>query len=215
MKYRIIIFLNILMLLTSCTRIKVFNTEQLPSTPLRDKKILIITNDTELSQEYLIHFKNHLRLLLQKNKHETSVMNIRYKTQVKSKSVLRHPFIIFKDEPDITINARKYSKKLLQIAERSAIDNINITDSIKVIKPQIIINIDVKHEHRKVFFTLNSSTQELHGASYTITIHSTETVDPIWHGEILLENLSKMDMIPNAIKTAQKLIQILTEKNII
>lgn len=215
MKYKIIIFLIILTSLTSCLRITIFNTEQLTHSSFRDKKILIITNDTELSQEYLIHLKNHLRFLLQKNKIETSVINIRNRTQVKSKSIDNYPFIIFKDEPDIIIKERGYKKKLLQVAERSPIDNINIKDSIKVIKPQVIIKIDVKHEYRKAYFTLSSSTQELHGASYTITIQSAENLDATWQGEVLLENLSKMDMIQNAKYTAQKLINIFTEKNMI
>ena len=54
---------------------------------------------------------------------------------------MRYPFIVFKDEPNIIIKERKFDREFLQIAERLAIDSINITDSIKVIKPQIIINI--------------------------------------------------------------------------
>ena len=184
---------------------------------LQEKKWLIVTNDTELSQEFLIHLKNDLKSFLRQKNMDVHGVNVRYTTIVDAQTISENPFIIFKKEPNIAIGERKYRKERLQVAPRRVVvkDRQNLDDSLAQIQPDVVFNIDVKHEHRAAYFTLTSSTQELHDASYFAELKSADGKIIYWQGEILVENLAKMDMIPAAQKTAVKLMNIFKKELII
>ena len=207
-------------LFSSCLRINIFAEEPVKSNNdknLHEKKWLIVTNDTELSQEFLIHLKNDLKSFLRQKNMDVHGVNVRYTTKVESRTILENPFVIFKKEPNITIGERKYRKNRLQIALRQVIgkDLQVLEDSLAKIQPDVVFNIDVKHEHRSAYFTLSSSTQELDDASYVAELTSADGKIIYWQGEILVENLAKMDMILAAQKTAVKLIEIFKKELII
>ncbi len=207
-------------LFSSCLRINIFAEEPVKSNNdknLHEKKWLIVTNDTELSQEFLIHLKNDLKSFLRQKNMDVHGVNVRYTTKVESRTILENPFVIFKKEPNIAIGERKYRKNRLQIALRQVIgkDLQVLEDSLAKIQPDVVFNIDVKHEHRSAYFTLSSSTQELDDASYVAELTSADGKIIYWQGEILVENLAKMDMILAAQKTAVKLIEIFKKELII
>lgn len=207
-------------LFSSCLQINIYAEELVKSNNdknLQDKKWLIVTNDTELSQEFLIHLKNDLKFFLRQKNMDVHGVNVRYTTNVKAQTIRQNPFVIFKKEPNIAIGERKYRKNRLQIALRQVIekDLQVLEDSLAKIQPDVVFNIDVKHEHRSAYFTLSSSTQELDDASYIAELTSTDGKIIYWQGEILVENLAKMDMIPAAQKAAEKLVKIFKKELII
>ena len=205
---------------SSCLRINIYAEELVKSNNdknLHEKKWFIVTNDTELSQEFLIHLKNDLKSFLRQKNMDVHGVNVRYTTKVESRTILENPFVIFKKEPNIAIGERKYRKNRLQIALRQVIekDLQVLEDSLAKIQPDIVFNIDVKHEHRSAYFTLSSSTQELDDASYIAELTSADGKIIYWQGEILVENLAKMDMILAAQRAAEKLVKIFKKQLII
>jgi hypothetical protein len=205
---------------TSCLKISISAEELVKSNNdrnLQNKKWLIVTHDTELSQEFLIHLKNYLKFFLRQKNMSIHGINVRYTTVVKSRTISKNPFIIFKNEPTITIGERKYRKDRLQIAPRRVIekDMQNLADSLAQIQPDVVFNIDIKHEHRAAYFTLSSSTQELDDASYFAELKSADDKIIYWKGEILVEHLANIDMIPAAQKTAEMLMNIFEKQLIV
>ena len=208
------------LLFSSCLKISITAEELVKSSNdknLKEKKWLIVTHDTELSQEFLIHLKNDLKSFLRQKNMDVHGVNVRYTTKVEAQTIRLNPFVIFKKEPNIAIGERKYREDRLQIGLRQVIekDLQVLKDSIAKIKPDVVFNVDVKHEHRSVYFTLSSSTQELDDASYIAELTSADGKIIYWQGEILVENLAKMDMIPAAQKTAVKLMNIFKKELII
>ena len=207
-------------LLSSCLKISITAEELVKSNNdknLQEKKWLIVTNDTELSQEFLIHLKNDLKSFLRQKNMDMHGVNVRYTTIVQSRTIFEKPFIIFKNEPNIAIGERKYRKDRLQIAPRRVVvkDLQNLEDSLAQIQPDVVFNIDVKHEHRAAYFTLSSSTQELDDASFYAELKSADGTIIYWQGEILVEHLARMDMIPAAQETAERLVDIFKKELII
>ncbi len=207
-------------LFSSCLKISISAEELVKSNNgknLQEKKWLIVTNDTELSQEFLIHLKNDLKFFLRQKNMDVHGVNVRYTTIVESRTIFNNPFIIFKNEPNIAIGERKYRKNRVQIAPRRVVvkDLQNLEDSLAQIQPDVVFNIDVKHEHRAAYFTLSSSTQELDDASFYAELKSADGGIIYWQGEILVEHLARMDMIPAAQETAERLIDIFKKELII
>ena len=207
-------------LFSSCLKISITAEELIKSNNdknLQEKKWLIVTNDTELSQEFLIHLKNDLKSFLRQKNMDVHGVNVRYTTKVEAQTIRLNPFVIFKKEPNIAIGEKKYRENQLQIGLRQVIekDLQILEDSLVKIKPDVVFNVDVKHEHRSVYFTLSSSTQELNDASYIAELTSADGKIIYWQGEILVEHLAKMDMIPAAQKTAGKLVEIFRKQLII
>ena len=207
-------------LFSSCLKISITAEELIKSNNdknLQEKKWLIVTNDTELSQEFLIHLKNDLKSFLRQKNMDVHGVNVRYTTKVEAQTIRLNPFVIFKKEPNIAIGEKKYRENQLQIGLRQVIekDLQILEDSLVKIKPDVVFNVDVKHEHRSVYFTLSSSTQELNDASYIAELTSADGKIIYWQGEILVEHLAKMDMIPAAQKTAEKLLKIFKKELII
>ncbi len=207
-------------LFSSCLKISITAEELVKSNNdrnLQEKKWLIVTNDTELSQEFLIHLKNDLKSFLRQKNMDVHGVNVRYMTKVEAQTIRLNPFVIFKKEPNIAIGEKKYRKDRLQIGLRQVIekDLQVLEDSLATIKPDVVFNVDVKHEHRSVYFTLSSSTQELDDASYIAELTSADGKIIYWQGEILVEHLAKMDMIPAAQKAAGKLVEIFKKELII
>ena len=205
---------------SSCIRINISANELAISNDLKnlqEKKWLIATNDTELSQEFLIHLKNDLKSFLRQKNMDVHGVNVRYTTKVEAQTIRLNPFVIFKKEPNIAIGERKYRKDRLQIGLRQVIekDLQVLEDSLAKIQPDVVFNVDVKHEHRSVYFTLSSSTQELDDASYIAELTSADGKIIYWQGEILVEHLAKMDMILAAQKTAGRLVEIFKKELII
>ena len=184
---------------------------------LQEKKWLIVTHDTELSQELLIYLKNDLKSFLRQKNMDVHGVNVRYTTIVDAQTISENPFIIFKKEPNIAIGERKYRKERLQVAPRRVVvkDRQNLDDSLAQIQPDVVFNIDVKHEHRAAYFTLTSSTQELDDASFYAELKSADGTIIYWQGEILVEHLARMDMIPAAQETAERLVDIFKKELII
>ena len=207
-------------LFSSCLKISITAEELIKSNNdknLQEKKWLIVTNDTELSQEFLIHLKNDLKSFLRQKNMDVHGVNVRYTTKVEAQTIRLNPFVIFKKEPNIAIGEKKYRENQLQIGLRQVIekDLQILEDSLVKIKPDVVFNVDVKHEHRSVYFTLSSSTQELNDASYIAELTSADGKIIYWQGEILVEHLAKMDMIPAAQKTAEKLLKFFKKELII
>ena len=207
-------------LFSSCLKISITAEELIKSNNdknLQEKKWLIVTNDTELSQEFLIHLKNDLKSFLRQKSMDVHGVNVRYTTKVEAQTIRLNPFVIFKKEPNIAIGEKRYREDALQIGLRQVIekDLQILEDSLAKIKPDVVFNVDVKHEHRSVYFTLSSNTQELNDASYTAELTSADGKIIYWQGEILVEHLAKMDMIPAAQKTAEKILKIFKKELII
>ena len=207
-------------LFSSCLKISITAEELVKSNNdknLQEKKWLIVTNDTELSQEFLIHLKNDLKSFLRQKNLDVHGVNVRYTAKVEAQTLKLNPFVIFKKEPNIAIGEKRYREDALQIGLRQVIekDLQVLEDSLVNIKPDVVFNVDVKHEHRSVYFTLSSSTQELNDASYIAELTSADGKIIYWQGEILVEHLAKMDMIPAAQKTAEKLLKIFKKELII
>jgi hypothetical protein len=179
---------------------------------LKDKKVLIVTHDTELTQEYIIYLKNHLRLLLSQRGIDAHGVNMRYVTTVAPRSIKLYPYIVFKGENSIPIKGFKMGK--LQNAPREVMkeDKIALSDSLNLLRPDYIIDIDTQHERRAVYFTFDSNTQELKNASFDITFTTPEQI-LVWRGTIVIDNITKVDMLSAAKRTANKMVDIITTQN--
>ncbi len=196
---------------TSCLSISVFPKND-KRVYVKDKKFLIVTHDTELTQEYIIYVKNHLRLLLSQRGIEAHSVNVRYVTTVVPRSIRQYPYIVFKGENSIPIKGFKMGK--LQNAAREVIkeDERALNDSLNVLKPDYIIEINTKHERRVVYFTFNSNTQELKNASFDVALTTSEKLS-LWRGTIVIDNITKIDMLTAAKRTANKVVDMLTIQN--
>jgi hypothetical protein len=176
---------------------------------MKDKKVLIVTHDTELTQEYIIYLKNHLRLLLSQQGIDAHGVNVRYITTVVPRSIKLYPYVVFKGENSIPIKGFKMGK--LQNVPREVMkeDKIALNDSLNLLKPDYIIDIETQHERRVVYFTFDSNTQELKNASFNVEIKDVRNM-VLLKETIIIENLSKTDMLTASKRTATKVANMIT-----
>jgi hypothetical protein len=192
----------ICLFVNSCQSVYISTDKKTPkSLEFSDKKILIITHDTELTQEYIIYLKNHLRLAFERKGIEAHGVNVRYATSVVPRSIRKFPYIVFKNES--SVNEKRVKKGKIQNVQRTVIkeDFVAMEDSITKINPTYRIKIDTKHEHRLVYFTFDSNSQELKAASFDVEILTPKN-EIVWSGLIRIEDVSKTDMLVFAKKTA-------------
>jgi hypothetical protein len=197
--------------LQACLSVKIFPETQKVETNfnLKNKKILIVTHDTEISQEYLIYLKNHLRRTLEKNKIVAHSLNIRYKTPITPRSIQSKPHILYEKYATIAASQNKIRQgKTQEISRQILEEDVKIlVDSTTKIHPDVIIQIDVLHENRGVYFTLDNSYQELKDATYQLEIRSSDGSKKYYQNDINVFHLSRIDMLKAAKKTAEQLVK--------
>jgi hypothetical protein len=176
---------------------------------LKNKKILIVTHDTEVSQEYLIYLKNHLRMAFEKNKMVAHSLNIRYKTPIKPRSIQSTPHILYeKYAPIAAYQSKIPQSKTLEINRQILEEDVKIlAESTAKIQPDVLIEINVRHEHRGVYFTLDNSYQELKDATFQLEISTSDGSKKHYQNDINVLHLSRIDMLKAAKKTAEQLIK--------
>jgi hypothetical protein len=205
------ILLFLLFVFASCVRVKIFPEKQAVNSDLnlKNQKILIVTHDTELSQEYLIYLKNYLRLGLENEKIDAHGINVRYSTPIKPRSIRSAPYIFFGNRVSISKIQDKIRAKKIQTSSQVVFeeDLKTLAYSTNSIQPDLILTIDVVHEHRRVYFTLDNSYQELSGASFLVDLKSAKTLKVYAQNEIVINYLAKSDMLITAKKTATQLIK--------
>ena len=176
---------------------------------LKNKKILIVTHDTELSQEYLIYLKNHLRRAFEKDEIAVHSVNIRYKTPIKPRSIQATPHILYEKYATIAAYQNKIRLGKTQEISRQVIteDLKALADTTAKMQPDVILQIDVLHENRGVYFTLDNSYQELKDATFQLEIHTPDGSKKYYQNDINIRHLSRIDMLQAAKKTAALLMK--------
>lgn len=205
------ILLPLSLLFPSCLSVKFSPAKQTIDADfnLKNQKILIVTHDTELSQEYLIYLKNHSRLLLEDKKSIVQSINVRYATTVTPQSVRNAPYILFENTVASYQTQDKIRLKKSQTVPRFPFeeDLKTLADILTTFQPDVILKIDVLHERRRAYFTLDNSYQELKEALFQIHLKATNGSKTYMQGEIFIEHLTKMDMLSTAKKTAAEIIK--------
>ena len=211
MKLNLLILLLFTLTLPACLSVKIFPESQKVETDfnLKNKKILIVTHDTEISQEYLIYLKNHLRRTLEKEKMVAHSLNIRYKTPITPRSIQATPHILYEKYATIAASQNKIRQgKTQEISRQILEEDVKIlADSTAKIQPDVILQIDVLHENRGVYFTLDNSYQELKDATYQLEIRTPDGSKKYYQNDINVLHLSRIEMLKAAKKTAEQLIK--------
>jgi hypothetical protein len=211
MKLNLGILLLFILTFQACLSVKIFPEKQKVEGDfnLKNKKILIVTHDTEVSQEYLIYLKNHLRILFEKEKMLAHGINVRYTTPIKPRSIQSMPHILYEKYTTIPVSKNKVWQDKTQRISRVVLeeDIKTLADSTAKIQPDVILDIDVLHEHRGVYFTLDNSYQELKNAYYLLEIRTPDGSKKDYKNEINVLHFSRIDMLKAAKKTAEELIK--------
>lgn len=209
-KFKFIGFLTACLLISSCLQVKIFTENQgLKDFNLKQNKLLIVTNDTEVSQEFLISLKNYLLRGLKNEGVESHAVNVRYSTKANKNAAKKSPIVIFKAENEPKTSP--YSKIKPQIYDREIMpeDAKLLTDSVQKILPNVILDINVQHE-RRVFYPSvmdSKASQSFKSGSYSVVLKSVNDNTIYWKGELFVGNLSNGEMIQAARQAASDLIK--------
>ena len=209
-KFKFIGFLTACLLISSCLQVKIFTENQgVTDFNLKQNKLLIVTNDTEVSQEFLISLKNYLLRGLKIEGVESHAVNVRYLAKAAKDAAKKSPIVIFKAENEVKTSP--YGKTKPQVYDREMMpeDAKLLTDSVQKIMPNVILDIDVQHE-RRVFYPSvmdSKASQSFRSGSYSVVLKSANDNKIYWKGELFVGNLSNGEMIQAARQAAADLIK--------